>query len=320
VSESGNFEVFHLPICPFFFVSSLPLLTGIEMTTTSVTTRAMAKDSPNSKTNPSLSLKSRVGEFDWDAVLIPENAGKGSTKWQYQRRTLMQYAGLAAAGLSAFYKFNSPSLRAAGLGLLFPGAGLIAVCTVPSVLAFIVSTALIPVVLFAWFGAGGLAFPILLWTGTSVLAGFMARDSLLDLAAPFWTVICLGGIAYITWQTNVGNALAQTKRRGRNQYLIESVQQIQAAAKEAEPGSRELDLRTLRFLQWIIELGLTSKDDFSYHDIIDQFQTSAIRYQLYEAVSVLGMYQSIYTPNFHGYSSQASRNIIEKSMTSRVIG
>lgn len=290
------------------------------MTTKNVATRAMAKELRDSKSNSSPSPKSQVGDFDWDAVLIPENAGKGTMKWRYQRRTLMQYSGLAAAGLSAFYKLSSPSLRAAGLGLLFPGAGLIAVCTIPSILAFIVSTALIPVVLFAWFGAGGVAFPLLLWTGTSVLAGFLARESLLDFAAPVWTIVCLGGISYITWQSYVGNSQSRMKRHERNQYLVESIQQSQAAAKEAEPGSRELDLRTLRFLQWIIELGLTAKDDFSYHDIIDQFQTSAIRYQLYEAVSVLGMYQSIYAPNFHGYSSQASRNIIEKSMTSKVVG
>ena len=289
------------------------------MTTTGVITSTMASE-PDSKGNLLLSEKSRVGEFDWDAVLIPASAGKGRTKWQYQRRTLIQYAGLASVGLSAFYKSSSPSLRAAGLGLLFPGAGFIAVCTIPSILAFIISTALIPVVLFAWFGAGGVAFPLLLWTGTSILAGFMARESLFDSAAPLWILACLGGIAYITWQTNVGNTQSQMKRCARNDYLVKSVQQSQAAAKEAAPGSRELDLRTLRFLQWIIELGLTPKDDFSYHDIIDQFQTSAIRYQLYEAVSVLGVYQSIYTPNFHGYSSQASRNIIEKSLTSKVIG
>jgi hypothetical protein len=110
------------------------------------------------------------------------------------------------------------------------------------------------------------------------------------------------------------------KRRARNEYLVESIKQSQAKAKQVELGSRELDLRTLRFLQWFIELGHTAKDDFFYHDIIDQFQTSAIRYQLYEASNVLGLYQYIYTPNFHGYASQESRNIIEKSLTSRVVG
>ena len=70
----------------------------------------------------------------------------------------------------------------------------------------------------------------------------------------------------------------------------------------------------------MIELGRTAKDDFSYHDVIDQFQTSAIRYQLYEAVSDLGVYQFIYAPNFHGYVSEAMRNTIEKSLTEKVVG
>lgn len=85
-------------------------------------------------------------------VLVPENAGTGLTKWHYQRRTLLQYAGLFATGLTAFYKAESPALRAAGLGFLFPGAGLVAVCTLPSILAFIVAMPLIPLSIFVWFG------------------------------------------------------------------------------------------------------------------------------------------------------------------------
>lgn len=101
---------------------------------------------------------------------------------------------------------------------------------------------------------------------------------------------------------------------------MQAVQDSQAAGKAPEPGSRELDLKTLRFMQWFLELGLTAKDDFSYHDIIDQFQTSAIRYQLYESLSDLAMYQFVFAPNFHGYLSQAMRNCIEKSLTEKVVG
>lgn len=85
-------------------------------------------------------------------VLVPENAGTGLTKWHYQRRTLLQYAGLFATGLAAFYKAESPALRAAGLGFLFPGAGLVAVCTLPSLIAFAVAMPLIPLSIFIWFG------------------------------------------------------------------------------------------------------------------------------------------------------------------------
>lgn len=253
-------------------------------------------------------------------VLIPDTVGKGIVKWQYQRRTLIQYVAVSTLGLYSFYTSKSPSVRAGSLGLVFPGAGLIAVFTIPSILAFIVSTALIPVVLFAWFGAGGVFFPIILWTGTAVLAAGLARNTLLDLAAPIWVLICVCGISYITYQTQTANRSAKAKREKRNEYLIQSVQQSQTTAKRPAPGSRELDMKTLRFLQWMIELGMTAKDDFSYHDVIDQFQTSAIRYQLYESVSDLGMYQFIYAPNFHGYLSQAMRNSIEKSLTEKVVG
>lgn len=253
-------------------------------------------------------------------VLIPDNVGKGNVKLWYQRRTLIQYVCLAALGLYSFYHSQSPGLRAAGLGLLFPGAGLIAVFTIPSILAFVLSTALIPLVLFAWFGAGGILFPIVLWAGTSALAGFLARGTLLDSAGPIVAALCVGGIGYATFRTATANEQARQKRQKRNEYLIRAVQQNQANGKRVAPGSRELDLKTLRFVQWYIELGLTSMDDFSYHDVIDQFQTSAIRYQLYEAVSDLGVYQFIYAPNFHGYLSKAQRNCIEKSLTERVVG
>lgn len=232
----------------------------------------------------------------------------------------MQYAGLAAVGLYTFYHAQSPSLRAAALGMLFPGAGFLAVFTIPSVLSLIVSTALFPLCMFAWFGAGGVFFPIALWTGTTAFAGLIARDKLFEPAGPIAAAICVGGIVYITFQSNKANEEARQKGQKRNEYLISAVQQNQARGKKQEPGSRELDLKTLRFMQRFIELGLTTKDDFSYHDIIDQFQTSAIRYQLYEAVSDLGVYQFIYAPNFHGYLSQASRNCIEKSLTERVVG
>ena len=202
---------------------------------------------------------------------------------------------------------------------MFPGAGLFAVGTIPSIVCFVLTLIGIPLVLFAWFGAGGLFFPIALWTGSAALAAVLARDTLIELSAPIWLAVCVGGIAYIALQTQRANNEAQSKRKFRNEYLIDTIRQSQAEAKKFPPGSRELDLRTLRFLQWQIELGLTSMDDFSYHDIIDQFQTSAIRYQLYETVSDVGLYQNIYAPNFHGYASKAQRNCIEKSMTERVM-
>lgn len=271
----------------------------------------------------SLSLSSDLAAahiYRLSDVLVPQNAGRGATKWHYQRRTLVQYACLFAAGLTSFYKFQSPALRAAGLSLLFPGAGLVAVCTIPSILLFVISTALIPLVLFAWFGMGGLVFPLALWIGTAGLSAALAKDSVLELAGPLMSAFCIGGVVYLVYVCRRAISEADKKRETRNSYLVDEVRNNQTQASPAPPpGTREVDERTLRFVQWWLELGLTPKDDFSYHDVIDQFQTAAIRYQLYEVMNSLGIYQSVYCPNFHGYLSQAQRNAIEKSFTKKVM-
>jgi hypothetical protein len=116
------------------------------------------------------------------------------------------------------------------------------------------------------------------------------------------------------------NLALWSKTQTRNKYLIQAVkeQQTKAAVTPAS-GSRELDLQTLRFIQHIVERGLTDIDDFSKNDIIDQFREAAIRYQLYGVIDVLSLYMTHYAPGFHGYVAQACRNSIEKSLTKRVL-
>ncbi|KAH7137447.1 hypothetical protein B0J13DRAFT_625220 [Dactylonectria estremocensis] len=57
-----------------------------------------------------------------------------------------------------------------------------------------------------------------------------------------------------------------------------------------------------------LERGLSARDDFSYHDVIDQFKTGSVRYLLYDVVDVLSMYPCHCAPGF------ASQNCIEKSL------
>ncbi|KAF2711409.1 hypothetical protein K504DRAFT_453255 [Pleomassaria siparia CBS 279.74] len=269
-----------------------------------------------------LSEYAPIGGFQWKGkdVLISDQCGKGYAKRYYQTRSLVQYALLFIVGLATFYKADDTRVRTAGLSLLFPGAGFVAVCTFPSIFALLLTLASVPLVLFMWFGCGGLAFPISLWLGSSLAATFLVRDTVFESAGVVVTAWCLLGLAYITWKTQVANRNARTKRDERNAFLMNAVQenQVNAQAPPA-PGSREADERTLRFVQWILEMGLAPKDDFSYHDVIDQFQTSAIRYQLYQGVYELAGFQNNYCPNFHGYLSQAERGLVEKSMTRPVM-
>lgn len=167
---------------------------------------------------------------------------------------------------------------------------------------------------------GGIFFPIAVWLGSAIGAGAMAGDTLFDKAGTFWAVFCFGGIAWLMNNASKLNAAGYTKAQERNKYLIGAVNEQRANAVPAPaPQDRELDLETLRHVQHMLERGLSPKDDFSFHDVIDQFQTGAVRYQLYGVVDALSLYQCHYAPGFHGYLSKASQNCIEKSLQKRIM-
>lgn len=253
-------------------------------------------------------------------VLIPANAGRGLVKKYHQRRTLYQYGALSLTGLWAFKNLSNTAYRAAALGFLFPGAGFTAVATFTSAAAFLLTVALIPVTIFIWFAMGGIFFPIALWVGSSIAAGYMATDTLFEPSALLWAAFCYTGIFWLMSNARSLNAAGYSKAQERNKYLVQAVQeQMENATPAPAPGSRELPLETLRHVQHMLERGLSPRDDFSFHDVIDQFQTGAVRYQLYGVVDVLSLYQCHYAPGFHGYLSKASQNCIEKSLQKRIM-
>jgi hypothetical protein len=111
-----------------------------------------------------------------------------------------------------------------------------------------------------------------------------------------------------------------TKRKRRNDFLPDAVPEVDASATPAPPATeRELSLDALRALQYVVDQSRLGVDDWTNHTVIDQFQTSALRYQMYEIMYMIGIYQGIYAPNFHGYASEGVRNVIEKSMTKKVM-
>lgn len=259
-------------------------------------------------------------QFDIKSVLIPPSVGTGTTKRYYQRRTMFQYTALYVFGIWCWYNVQNTAIRAATLGLLFPGAGFIAVGTIPSILLFALTIIGIPITLFTWFAMGGVLFPLLLWFGSAALAGLLARERLFEFAGPTWGVATIGLITWAMWKTAGINARGRSTQQQRNKWLPRKVQQMQDSAVAAPgPGSRELDLKTLRFVQHMVERGLTKNDDLTYHDVIDQFQTGAVRYQLYGVVDSIALYLTHYAPGFHGYAAEACRNCIEKSLTKRIM-
>lgn len=114
---------------------------------------------------------------------------------------------MSLAGLWAFYNLENNGYRAFALGLLFPGASHTAVATFPSLLAFIATVALFPVTIFVWFAMGGFFFPLALYLGSAVAAGFMARpEGLWQPSATLLAIFCYSGIWWLMSNASSLNA------------------------------------------------------------------------------------------------------------------
>jgi hypothetical protein len=251
--------------------------------------------------------------------LIPPSAGSGQTKALALKRSFWVYVILYAIGAHGFYNFDCPGLQAASLGILVPGAGLLGIASLWSILAFFVVLVLFLFALFLWVACGAVVMPVFVWLASAALAGYIAERKPtkgISTAIMLVPLVLLGFL----WVAAVRkSAAAGQLRRQHNQYLAKYIEALpDTFPPAAEPGTRELDLRTLRFVQWTIETGLLPPDDWSRHTVIDQFQTAALRYQLYQTVYALQAYQCHYVPNYSGALGEACRNSIHKAQCQKV--
>lgn len=243
--------------------------------------------------------KGRFKAFPWDTstLLLPQHIGLARTSVSLQKATKMKYGAMLLTGLAAFYLPSSPSLRTAGLSLLFPGAGFLAVGGFTGVLGLVLSLGFLPVALFAWFGAGGLAFPLGDWLMSGIAATWLAGPSVVESSA----IIAFGMIAvgwtYLVTRSEYEEQAESAKKDRRNRVLVDAEKDWKFNSDPAgPPGSRELTLEQLRYLQRIVDLSLKDFNDWEGFTDIDQFQTSALRYQLYDIVYCLSTWTSVYAP------------------------
>ncbi|KAF9893310.1 hypothetical protein FE257_011740 [Aspergillus nanangensis] len=256
-------------------------------------------------------------------LLIPPFAGAQKVTHQYQRRTQLQYASLIALGLTGFYHSPNPQIRVAALSCLFPGGGFLAVGGLTGAIGFLLSVAVIPVSLFAWFGAGGLAFVLANW----ILPGLVATG-LVGATGKVWEpsapVVLAGVTGLVTYGVLAGrrrHAAAVELRASRNARLVDADQEWAARAVEvpAVGEKRELSREQLRILQRFVEVAHQAVDDWEGFTEIDQFQTAALRYQLYDLGYTLALVQKFYLPGFSGYIKSGQERVIEKSTGDKVM-
>ncbi|MBV7495072.1 hypothetical protein KW837_12450 [Pseudomonas sp. PDM24] len=244
--------------------------------------------------------------------VIKNTERTGPVSLKRQRLISALYLSAVVLGLLPWLLNLSAFWQASGLGLLFPGAGFLAVGGW-SLLLIPVTLLLFATALFAWFATGVVVAPPLIWLGSAILAGTLSGDATWPWAPWLTAAICLA------WQ--VRKYLKRSKvhqrdlgrREQRNAYLPDAMQAVTArAAPHIPPANHELGADEVALSRLILERALQPVGQLEHFDRIDQFQTASLRYQLNFLGYGLAQMQSQYTPNFHGYLSEAQRRLIEQ--------
>jgi hypothetical protein len=111
------------------------------------------------------------------------------------------------------------------------------------------------------------------------------------------------------------------RREKRNAILPKVVTELQKMSEQTEsPRDLELDTEQLGHLRYLIQVSLQDHDDFKNFDIVEQFQPSAIRYQVTEMIYALALANRFYTPSFRGgYLHEGQKKLLKKYCQERVL-
>ncbi len=254
------------------------------------------------------------------AATAPLPGATGPVTAARQRRTWLVYGAAVLAGLAPTLLDAAPQWQAAGLGLVLPGGGFLAVggwavLLLPlALLVFIAS-------LVAWFWAGVVLAPLAVWLGAAWLAAAMAGDAAGAWAAPA-ALACAAGIGLAFRASNQKQrAAGRARLAARAEFVPQSLAEVrQQAAAVPDAEAREMTPEDLSALRYLLDRALQPVEEWGGFDIIDQFQPAALRYQLNHMGFGLGIAQGAYAPAFSGYLGLAQRNLIDKYLLRKVWG
>ena len=224
------------------------------------------------------------------------------------RRTALVMASIATAATATAAVSKRSGVRALALGALAPGAGYL---YTRSPLRFVATIVGFFASLVAWFGSGNIVAPVLVWLAAAMNArnhavGGRRTWNGARLAIP--GAIVGTAVAGVVARRRAFRA-AQDRGHTRAGYLAMAVRLDPRPKDNAAQELSETDLAVARSL---LDRALQPLECFDGFDRIDQFQTSAVRYQLNFMQYALATAQLHFTPSFHGYLSAAQRNLIDK--------
>jgi hypothetical protein len=250
--------------------------------------------------------------------LSPPFAAFGPITRSRLQRLALLYLCLVAFGVGLALLGSTPGTQAFGLGLAFPGGGFLhflaggagsialhIACTVLSVVLFVVA-------LLLWFGTGNQAAPFVVWIGAALAAAAMGHP---HTFAGSWLVVCglagatVGGGWLVHRRSLAAKLTRREVRRATTTTWVPPATRLDAAAR---PMVEELSADDLAALRYALDRALQPIDEFNGFDFIDQFQPSAIRYQINNLCYALSLANYTRLPAMRGYLHEAQRRLIEK--------
>ena len=141
-------------------------------------------------------MNASVGKLSQRAAPRLDKFGsKGPLTRARQRRAMFVYGLLCAVGLAPIWLELAPAWQVAGLGLWMPGGGFIALGGWLSLLV-LPTLVLFGLSLIAWFGAGAVTFPVLVWGLSAALAAGLAEGPIFPLAVLLVPLLVVGTLLY----------------------------------------------------------------------------------------------------------------------------
>jgi hypothetical protein len=248
------------------------------------------------------------------SLRIPERSRRhGPITRQRLWRLQLAFTALCVVALAPLAFGASHQLKALGLGLMIPGGGLwyagYAILGLVAILLFAFAFVL-------WFATGNIVGPPLVWAlaaalGVALAGGDVWSWTQIALPAVLVAMLASGSIA-----GRVRFAAARRRAAELNRELESVVWEV--PARFPVMPVRELSEEDLGVQRHLLSQALQPLDQFAGYDWIDQFQTSAVRYQLNFQQYALAMSNLCSTPAFTGYLAEAQRRLIEKMLDPRV--
>ena len=103
-----------------------------------------------------------------------------------------------------------------------------------------------------------------------------------------------------------------------NELLEVTVPPLRGADRPEVHAIEEMDEIPLALARRFVDTAFKPLDDWEDWDVIEQFQTAAVRYQIDHMIYTIALQKFTRTPAFRGYQDEAMRRLVEKYQQRRV--